>query len=747
MISVVKKMLAENVEEYVSILGGYETIRGNRVPGSPYIDAGMYKNIDKLMKDKKVENIPLLNINSYSSKRNKGDKEYNNLIPLIYRVVLWYNKPTGALIMSSRDNNSNPYYSNNYKIYIVGFISHIKNMKTEYVMQYIEKSILNNIVYKNNREVSLTQSKGVIDNILKPIFTYLDDILVKIYDIDQDMNEIKAWDKRDIYVPKYMIKLMIYTDMSGMINICTPYVPDSSLCRNNIFVEDITMDSDILLVGDGKNQNDVTRVLTKSYIVREIENGRRIIRICTLDNNNNIANDIKIDIDSESTPSIIYRLDNNIFRYSYNYENFRRGIVLAILKDSEEYFERYRDVVSLLDKREHRQFKITAKDDNLSIIDSNIFEYVDESRERSKVDGKIFYDDFIIETDVFKFTIQRYHDLVNENVEGKLGCYSLNIQNKKFTSTDTLISDTLMDIAKKVIYTISKLKFVDEEILSLHRLLKEHFGGDIINEEITSLNLRRQQVDRIRSIINAILYNHPIVNDSKNDFFSSDLFLGVSFNHMSSYIDRKDFEKYKIDTNSRREDISYVTTKLYLTLDPVFSHSAVNKIDHNTLILNINCGVKTNGLALTYKDGNIDMISANNEKEYIESDLAAISMVSTFQKNIIKYKILSEIIEIIANTNLEIKINDENIISFVESKKPILQRLCEYLQLIGELSNVNERLIHSNGLMLYLDNKGHYRIKILTMKDYRSVMSGKVEAKEFNVFDPNYVRPRVKGVK
>ena len=746
MISIVKKMLAENVNEYVSILNGNETIRGNRVPGSPYIDAGMYKNIEKLMRDKKVENIPLLNINSYSSKRNKGEKEYNNLIPLIYRVVLWYNKPTGALIMSSRDNNSNPYYSNNYKTYIVGFISHIKNMKTEYVMQYIEKSILNNIVYKNNREVSLTQSKGVIDNILKPILTYLDDILVKIYDIDQDMNEIKAWDKRDIYVPKYMIKLMMYTDMSGMINICTPYVPDSSLCRNNIFVEDITMDSDILIVGDGKNQNDITKIFGKSYIVREVENGRRIIRICTLDDNS-ITNDIKIDIDSESTPSIIYRLDNNIFRYSYNYENFRRGIALAILKDSEEYFERYRDIVSLLDKREHRQFRITAKDDNLCVIDGNIFEYTDESRERSKVDGKIFYDDFIIETDVFKFAIQRYHDLVNENVKGKLDCYSLNIQNKKFISTDTLISDTLMDIAKKVIYTISKLKFVDKEILSLHRLLKEHFGGDMVNEEITSLNLRRQQVDRIRSIINAILYNHPIVNDSKNDFFSSDLFLGVSFNHMSSYIDCKDFEKYKIDVNNEgREDISYVSTKIYLTLDPVFLNVS-SKIEYHKLILNINCDVKTNTLALTYKDGDIDIVSKNNEKEYVESDIAATSMVSTFQKNIIKYKVLSEMIEIITNTNLELKINDENIITFVESKKPILQRLCEYLQVIGELSNVNERLIHSNGLMLYLDNKGHYRIKILTMKDYRSVMSGKVEAKEFNVFDPNYVRPRVKGVK
>lgn len=745
MISVVKKMLAENVDEYVSILGGNETIRGNRLPGSPYIDAGMYKNIDKLMRDKKVENIPLLNVNSYSSKRNKGDKEYNNLIPIIYRVVLWYNKPTGALIISSRDNNSNPYYSNNYKTYIAGFISHIKTMKTEHVMQYIEKSILNNIVYKNNREVILTQSKGVIDNILKPIFTYLDDILVKIYDIDQDINEIKAWDERDIYVPKYMIKLMMYTDMNVMRNICAPYIPISSLCRDNVFVDDITMDSDILLVGDGKNQNDVTRVFTKTYIVREIENGRRIIRICTLDSNNTV--NIKIDIDSESTSSIIYRLYNNIFGYSYNYENFRRGIALAILKDSEEYFERYRDIVSLLDKREHRQFKITAKDDDLSIIDSNIFEYIDESRGRNKIDGKIFYDDFIIETDVFKFTIQRYHDLVNENVTGKLDCYSLSIRNKKSNSTDTLISDTLMDIAKKVIYTISKLKFVDKEILSLHKLLKEHFGGDIVNEEITSLNLRRQLVDRIRSIISAILYNRPISNDSNNDLFSSDIFLGLSFNHMSSYIDRKDFKKYKIVANNLgREDISHVATQFYFSLDSVFLNVS-SKIEYHKLILNINCGGRVNRLALTYKDGNIDIVSKNNEKEYIESDIAAINMVSTFQKNIIKYRVLSEILEIIANTNLELKINDENIITFVESKKPVLQRLCEYLQVIGELSNVNERLICSNGLNLYLDNKGHYRIKILTMKDYRSVMSGKVEAKEFNMFDPNYVRPRVKGVK
>lgn len=742
MISIVKKMLAENVNEYESILEGKETIRGNRVPVSPYIDAGTYKNIEKLMVDESVENIPILNINSYSSKRNKEEKGYNNLIPFIYRVVLWYNKPTGTLLVSSRDNSSNPHYSDNYRTYIVGFISHIMNMNTEYIMQYIEKSILNTIVYKNNREVILTQSKGIIDSILKPIYSYLKDELMRIYAIDQDINEIKSWDERDIYVPKYMIKLLMYAGMDDMGN--TPYISDPTLRKYNVFLEDIIMDSDILLDGDGKSNDVLRKPFTKSYLVREIENGKRIIRICTLDGNN-IVNDIKIDIDSESKSGVIYRLYNNIFRYSYNYENFRRGIVLAILKDSEEYFERYKDIVSLLDKREHGQFKITAKESDLSIIDNNKFIYAEESRMKNKIDGNLFYDDFIIETNAFKFTIARYSDLVN--IKDKLDSYSLKILNKKYDSTNTLITTSLMDIAKRIIYDISKLKFVDKEILSLHKILKEHFGGDIVDKEISFLNLRQQQVDRIKNIINAILYNRPIDDDRSSNLFSSDIFLGLSFEHMSSYIDHKDFKKYKIDINNRgREDISHVATKFYFSLDPVFSDVS-GKIDYNILILNMNYYVQTNTLALTYKDNNIDIITINDKKVYIESDTAAINMISTFQKNIIKYRVLSEIVEIMVNTNLELKINDKNIITFVESKKPVLQKLCEYLQLIDELRIVNEKLIWSSGNMLYLDNKGHYKVKPLTMKDYRSVMSGKVEAKEFNVFDPNYVRPRVKGEK
>ena len=111
----------------------------------------------------------------------------------------------------------------------------------------------------------------------------------------------------------------------------TPYISDPTLRKYNVFLEDIIMDSDILLDGDGKSNDVLRKPFTKSYLVREIENGKRIIRICTLDGNN-IVNDIKIDIDSESKSGVIYRLYNNIFRYSYNYENFRRGYSISYIK-------------------------------------------------------------------------------------------------------------------------------------------------------------------------------------------------------------------------------------------------------------------------------------------------------------------------------------------------------------------------------------------------------------------------------
>ena len=119
-------------------------------------------------------------------------------------------------------------------------------------------------------------------------------------------------------------------------------------------------------------------------------------------------------------------------------------------------------------------------------------------------------------------------------------------------------------------------------------------------------------------------------------------------------------------------------------------------------------------------------------------------LMSNLEKACIKKFLVSTFLEHICTGEEEVKILSDGILVGEKSNKPLLQRICEFIEILGSLEDINNLLLINEGLYLTKNDKGIFRINKLSKKVYGAILKGKEDASTYNVFSKNYVKPRVK---
>ena len=730
---IIKDMLKDNIEFYNSILLGKETVRGSKNPTAIFIDAGIYSNIKHSLEKKNIENIPILTILSTDLNRvNKTTSDYNHRSLHDYIISVWYNKPTCTYLIATRDKTK---YSSNCSASILGFL----NEPDQNMFQVIETKMINNILFNNRDTILLSESKSFID-IMKSIYFSFSNITAMIREKDYERYD-GTDEKNPVYVPNYMLKLMLTVNTSSYY---TPY-SISGLQRKSLdFNKDIGNVSDILLSGD--HFSSLNGIVTKkSTIIRERLGDKKILKVINhYDKTSNKYNNI-VELDFDNEEDTIKNISKAIFDQYYNI--YTDAISKAVFDDCKDYFDRYEVFRLLFPKEDNGEIIVTRDRYEESIIDED-YRFRNQSLDTVKDPSEDYLDNFEIDTNKYHVVFSNNEVLYNVHTNG-YKIYSVKIFDKnKSDNKKEFVSEKLIDCVTYFVDNFYDLKDINSVIDRVYKTISKDWITEMDNSNIVDdSNIEYNMRHKIKSIISLINSNMDAFRYNMFDYLD-DPFSNMTMNtlnKMGHYIRGNDIKKHlHIDYNSPLIKFTYskwIFLSTELEQDKIYTVPSVflSLINREKICEFDAC------YSIRIDNGKIELYTS--DKFPVSDGVDRSFLMSNLEKTCIKKFLVSTFLEHICIGEEEVKILSNGLLVGEKSNKPLLQRICEFIEILGSLEDINNLLLINEGLYLTKSDKGIFRINKLSKKVYGAILKGKEDVSTYNVFSKNYVRPRVKGDK
>ena len=735
---IIKEMLKDNMDFYNSILPGKETVRGSKNPVAKFIDAGIYSNIKYSLENKNIENIPLLTIITTDMNRvNKTSSDYNQRSLHDYIITVWYNKPTCTYLMSTRDKSR---YTNNCSVSLLGFL----NESAQTMMQTIETKMVNTILFNQDNSILLSESKSFID-IMKSIYFSFTEITTMVRKKDHKRYD-GSDEKNPVYVPNYMLKLMLSIDSSRS---HVPYTV-SGFQKNSLdFDKDIDSVSDILISGD-RYSNDIF-INKRCTLIRGRLGTKKVLKIITMyEHRTDLRNDKFIELNFDKEEKTIEDINRKLFESYIN--PYTMALSKAIYDDCKDYFERYEIFRLLFYKEEYGEIRVTRDRYEKSLLDDDHY-FREDSLNIVKQPSDDYLSNFSIITDKYLVVFGRTMVLFDNDTKG-YRAYTVKIVDRYNSDRNVNANNQLFCMSEKLIDCVAyfvnyfyDLKDINHVINKVYDTISKDWITDIDNSNVVDDNLVEYNMRHtIKSAISLMYLNIPI--DSIFKLFDEDPFSpfnDVARNNLRQighYLNKEDAKKnFGIELDYPMIKINYdkwifLSSELEdgknYTVPSVFL--STNVLD-DRIRLDGNYGIKLN-------DGKLELYTS--EKFPISDGIDRTFLMSDLEKACIKKFLVSSIFKNICIKNLEAKRLSDGLLVMETTKKPILQRICEFLEILGSLEAINDLLLTSEGLHLEKNDKGIFRVNKLSKKIYNNILKGKEDSSIYNVFSKNYVRPRVK---
>lgn len=729
----IKDMLKDNIEFYNSILPGKETVRGSKNPTANFIDAGIYSNIKHSLEKKNIENIPLLTILSTDLNRvNKTTSDYNHRSLHDYVITIWYNKPTCTYLIATRDKTK---YSSNCSVSILGFL----NEPDQNMFQVIETKMINNILFNNRDTILLSESKSFID-IMKSIYFSFNQITAMIREKDHERYD-GTDEKNPVYVPNYMLKLMLSVNTSSYY---TPYSISGLQSKSLDFNKDIANVSDILISGDHFSSSNGI-VTKKSTIIRERLGDKKILKVINrYDKENNRYNNI-VELDFNNEEDTIKNISKAIFDQYYNI--YTDAISKAVLDDCKDYFDRYEIFRLLFPKEDNGEITVTRDRYAESIIDEDR-RFKNQSLDTVKYPSEDYLDNFVINTDKYQVIFNNNEVLYNVHTNG-YKIYSVKIFDKnKSDHKKEFVSEKLIDCVTYFVDNFYNLKDINSVIDKVYKTISKDWITEMDNSNIIDdSNIEYNMRHKIKSIISLINLNMDAFRHNMFDYLD-DPFNNMAMNtlnKMGHYIRGNDIKKHlHIEYNNPLIKLTYskwIFLNTELEQDKIYTVPSV----FLSLISKENICQFDACYSIRIDNGKIELYTS--DKFPISDGVDRTFLMSNLEKTCIKKFLVSTFFEHVCTGEEEVKILPDGLLVTERSNKPLLQRMCEFIEILGSLEDINNLLLINEGLYLTKNNKGIFHIHKLSKKVYGAILKGKEDASTYNVFSKNYVRPRVKGGK
>lgn len=736
---IIKEMLKDNMDFYNSILPGKETVRGSKNPVAKFIDAGIYSNIKYSLENKNIENIPLLTIITTDMSRvNKTLADYNQRSLHDYIITIWYNKPTCTYLMSTRDRSK---YANNCSVSLLGFL----NESSQIMMQTIETKMVNTILFNQNNSILLSESKSFID-IMKSIYFSFTEITAMIREKDHKRYD-GTDEKNPIYVPNYMLKLMLSIDSSRS---HVPYTVSGFQKKSLDFDKDIASVSDILISGDSYS-NDVF-MNKKCTLIRTRFGTKKVLKIITMyEHRKDLRNDKFIELNFDEEEKTIEDINKKLFESSY-VNSYTMALSKAIYYDCKDYFERYEIFRLLFYKEEYGEIRVTRDRYEKSLLDDDHY-FREDSLNIVKQSSDDYLSNFSIITDRYLVLFGRTMVLFDNNTKG-YRAYTVKIVERYNSDRNINANNRLFCMSEKLIDCVAyfvnyfyDLKNIESVINRVYNTISKDWIAEIDNSNVNDINpIEYNMRHTIKSVISFIHLGVSLSILFK--MFDEDPFSPFSIEarnalyQIGHYLNKEDAKKnFGIEIDYPMIKINYdnwtfLSSELEdgknYTVPSVFL--STNVLD-DRIRLDGNYGIKL-------KDGKLELCTS--EKFPISDGTDRTFLMSDLEKACIKKFLVSSIFRNICTRNLEAKRLSDGLLVMESSKKSILQRICEFLEMLGSLEDINDLLLTSEGLHLEKNDKGIFRVNKLSKKIYNNILKGKDDPSMYNVFSKNYVRPRVK---
>lgn len=738
---IIKDMLKDNIEFYNSILPGKETVRGSKNTVAQFIDAGIYSNIKHSLENKNIENVPLLTIITTDLNRvNKTLSGYNQRSLHDYIITVWYNKPTCTYLISTRDKSK---YANNCSVALLGFL----NESAQTMMQTIETKMVNNILFNQDNTILLSESKSFID-IMKSIYFSFTEITTIIS--EKDYKRYDGTDEKNpVYVPNYMLKIMLSIDSSSR-NV--PYTALGFQKKSLDFDKDIASVSDILISGD-RYSNDVF-MNKKCTLIRGRFGTKKVLKIVTMyEHRTDLRNDKFIELNFDEEEKTIEDINKKLFESYVN--PYTMALSKAIYDDCKDYFERYEIFRLLFYKEEYGEISVTRDRHEKSLLDDDHY-FRKDSLNIVKQSSDDYLSKFSIITDKYLVLFGRTTVLFDNDTKG-YRAYTVKIverynfdRNVNENNRLFCMSEKLIDCVAYFVNYFYDLKDINHVINKIYDTISKDWITEIDNSNVVDNNLIEYNMRHtMKSAISLMHLNIPI--DSIFKVFDDDPFNPFSdetrntLHQIGHYLKEEDVKKIfgieldypliRINYNNWMFLSSELEDGKNYTVPSVFL--STNVLD-DRIRLDGNYGIKLNDGKLKLYTSEKFPISDGTDRTFLMSDL---------EKACIKKFLVSSIFKNICTKNLEAKKLSDGLLVMESTKKPILQRICEFLETLGSLEDINDLLLTSEGLHLDKNDKGIFRVNKLSKKIYNDILKGKEDPSKYNIFSKNYVRPRIKGGK